>query len=108
MTANRKDCFIDLYNFDVFMLLCFPNRERTCPVNLPPGINILGLPKQIRFSKQFNREACYHKVIMFVVLRIPVEIPCHTRFISVYTVSKLMCILLAKWCVGIGDPPLGL
>ena len=23
---------------------------------------------------------------------------------SVYIVSKLVCILLAKWCVGIGDP----
>jgi hypothetical protein len=37
---------------------------------------------------------------------------CHMRFISVYIpkvksvyiVSKLVCILLAKWCVGIGDP----
>jgi hypothetical protein len=36
----------------------------------------------------------------------------HMRFISVYIpkiksvyiVSKLVCILLAKWCVGIGDP----
>jgi hypothetical protein len=34
---------------------------------------------------------------------------CHMRFISVYIpkvkiVYKLVCILLAKWCVGIGDP----
>ena len=27
-----------------------------------------------------------------------------TKAKSVYIVSKLVCILLAKWCVGIGDP----
>ena len=28
----------------------------------------------------------------------------YTKVKSVYIVSKLVCILLAKWCVGIGDP----
>jgi hypothetical protein len=32
----------------------------------------------------------------------------YTKAKSVYIVSKLVCILLAKWCVGIGDPRLDL
>jgi hypothetical protein len=28
----------------------------------------------------------------------------YTQVKSVYIISKLVCILLAKWCVGIGNP----
>jgi hypothetical protein len=28
---------------NMYLFVMLPNRERTCPVNLPPGVNVMGL-----------------------------------------------------------------